>query len=564
MSDKHDLSADCFILTAGMIKLQHDEKDDNVEGYKKKRKYPIQFSAKCWSIYPFCKKIEARMSKKKILVIDDGETNRRLIQVILSKKLPEYDVLLASSGMEGIQLAQSESPSIILLDLLMPEMDGYETCKRIKGNATTQSIPIVIISALGDDPEVRTKSLRIGGDAFVARPFYQAELVEIVKTILRKKDGEWQLKMQTRELETHLARQNDEFRLHKERLFQITDYILEFFWEISPEGVVTYLSPVVEKILGFKPEELVGKMNVFQQHSGSHYHWFGKVVMTSLLTDRYIRDHRLIFRHRNGRKVWASVSGFPEFSRAGEFLCYRGVLQDITDRVRTEIELQKSLIEINRYQEKLKQMNAMLSETEEKERRRIAEYLHDGIGQTLSLISIKLSSLVGGNLPSKADQIIRDSVSLINKTISESRTLTYQLSPPILYEFGLARAIQWQLRNFEKSNGLTTKLVAHDGDLQLPEDLNILLFRIVNELVVNAIKHARTNYIEVELGKNGQVLVLSVLDNGPGFDERLIVKSKEGGFGLFSIRERLDSIQGSLHFESLNEGGTKAVVRVPL
>lgn len=504
------------------------------------------------------------MSKKKILIIDDGETNRRLMQIIFNKNLPEYIVLLASSGHEGIQMAQSESPAIILLDILMPEMDGYETCKRIKSDVVTQSIPIVMISALGDDPKVRTKSLKIGADAFLARPFYQAELVELVKTILRTKDGEDQLKKQTQELERYLAKQNDEFRQYEERFLQISGYVLEFYWEISSKGVVSYLSPVVEKILGFKPEELVGKMNVFQRQSGKAYDWFGDVVLDSFANDSYLKDHRLIFRHRNGRKVWASVSGFPQFNRDGDFLCYRGVFQDITDRVKTEMELQKSLIEIKRYQEKLKRMNSILSATEEKERRRIAEYLHDGIGQTLSLVSLNLSSLEGEKLPSRTEQIIRDSVMLINNAISESRTLTYQLSPPILYELGLVRAIQWQLENFENSNEVETRLLVDSENLQLHNDLNILLFRIVNELIVNAIKHTKTNYIEVEVKKGDEFLVVSVFDQGSGFDEELIEKSRDRGFGLFSIRERLDSIQGSLHFETRNGNGTKAIVRIPL
>ncbi len=504
------------------------------------------------------------MPKKKILIIDDGETNHLLMQAIFNQKLPEYIVLLASSGPEGIQLAQAESPSIILLDILMPQMDGYETCERIRSNADTRSIPIVMISALGDDPKVRTKSLKVGADAFIAKPFYRAELIALIKAILRIKDGEYQLKKQTRELELYLSKQKEEFRQYEERFLQISGYVLEFYWEISPKGVVSYLSPVVEKILGFKPDELVGKMNVFQQQSGNHYHWFGQVVQESFSSDSYLKDHRLIFRHRNGQKVWASVSGFPQFNREGEFLFYRGVFQDITDRVKTEMELQRSLIEIRRYQEKQKRMNSIISATEEKERRRIAEYLHDGIGQTLSLVSIKLSSLVGGELPSRTEQIICDSVTLINDAISESRTLTYQLSPPILYELGLVRAIQWQLENFEKSNGIVTRLLVYDEDVQLHNDLNILLFRIVNELIVNAIKHGKTNYVEVEVRKEDEFLVMSVLDHGSGFDEQLIEKSKGGGFGLFSIRERLDSIQGSLHFESRNGRGAKAVVRIPL
>jgi len=363
---------------------------------------------------------------KKILVIDDLEMNRLLIQTILKISLPDYNILLASSGAEGLEMARTELPEAILLDILMPEMDGFETCRKIKSLKATGNIPILLISAIGYNPEVRVKGFQSGADAIMSKPFDKEEFIAIVNVMLRIKKAEDRLKRQNQELGMNL-----------------------------------------EKI------------------------------------------------------------------------------QD--------------------YQEKLKKLNALSSIAIEKERRRIAEYLHDGIGQTLSLVNIKLTSLLIDEQLPKTEKKIRESVALINDAINETRILTYELSPPILYELGLVAAIKWRLEKIESNNEIDTKLIIASILPRLSNDLDILLFRIVNELIANSIKHAKTKYLEIEFRDEDDQLCISVLDSGKGFIYKRGHKfSEEGGFGLFNISERLDSIQGSLHFESEKERGTKAIIRIPL
>lgn len=120
-------------------------------------------------------------------------------------------------------------------------------------------------------------------------------------------------------------------------------------------------------------------------------------------------------------------------------------IKSVEDKLkRQNHELQDNLLKINQYQVKLKKMNAKLSITEEQERRRIAEYLHDGISQILSLASIKLTWLLNNEQLPKTGKTIRESVELINSAIAGTRSLTYDLSPPILYELGLIAAIKWR------------------------------------------------------------------------------------------------------------------------
>lgn len=258
-------------------------------------------------------------SEKKILVIDDLESNLYLFQVILGKSHPEYTILVAKSGREGIEIAQRELPEAILLDILMPDMDGYETCRLLKSSELTGSIPILMISADGQNEETRLGGLRAGADTIISKPFRREEFIALVNVMLRIKKAEDSLKKQN-------------------------------------------------------------------------------------------------------------------------------------------LELQKNLINEQNYQLRLKKMNYELSILEERERHRIAEFLHDGISQILSLANIKLSTLISSEQNSKNEITIRESIKLINNAISETRSLTYDLSPPILYELGLIPAIKWKLEQLENKHGISTKV----------------------------------------------------------------------------------------------------------
>jgi CheY-like chemotaxis protein len=107
-------------------------------------------------------------SEKKILIIDDIEENLLLLKYILNKSHPEYIILMAKPGREGIEIAKSELPETILLDIFMPEMDGYETCRILKSTKKTSNIPILMVSAAGQSSEVRLEGLRAGADAIIS------------------------------------------------------------------------------------------------------------------------------------------------------------------------------------------------------------------------------------------------------------------------------------------------------------------------------------------------------------------------------------------------------------
>ena len=124
---------------------------------------------------------------KKILAIDDNSINLELLSQIIKLYYPDYLFIGALSGQEGYEIAQKENPDLILLDIMMPDLDGYETCELLKQNNKTKQIPIIMVSALGRDSAERTKGLNVGADSFISKPFDQVELKAQINVALRIK-----------------------------------------------------------------------------------------------------------------------------------------------------------------------------------------------------------------------------------------------------------------------------------------------------------------------------------------------------------------------------------------
>lgn len=501
---------------------------------------------------------------KKILVIDDSSTNLLLIKSVLKKEFQDSVILTAISGKEGIQLAQKEIPDTILLDILMPEMNGFVACEKLKSHELTKQIPILMVSALGGNTSDRIAGLNAGAEAFIAKPFDNTELISQVKVMLRIKEAEDLLRKQNQSLEIFIKQKIKEFNTDENRFLEITAYALEYFWEVDSKGQFTYISNVIEKILAYEKDEIIGVKNLLDFPIISKEKTKKAFVDTFNDRNNY-KAFEILCLNKKGYQIWLAVSGFPMYDKDSNFLGYRGVTQDITPRRQAEEDLRKSLRKIKTYQVRLKKLNSELILAEEKERRRIAEYLHDGIGQLLSISHINLSFLQSKKLAPDIQKIIAESSKLLSSAIVQSRSLTYDLSPPILYELGLIPAIKWKLDQIKNNNQIRTTVHGEETKLELNNDTRILLYRIICELLFNVIKHAEANSIDVQISKNSKNYYFAVIDNGIGFDYELESKlTKKGGQGLFSIHERLDSIQGSLIIESKAQKGTKAIVSIPI
>jgi signal transduction histidine kinase len=214
-------------------------------------------------------------------------------------------------------------------------------------------------------------------------------------------------------------------------------------------------------------------------------------------------------------------------------------------------------------------VSALASElalAEERERRRISQGLHDDIGQTLAAAKLHLTALRKSGLSAASLATLAEVTGLVNSAIEASRSLTFELSCPVLYELGLAAALRSLGERLERTSGVLFHFQSDDrAPRALEDETGVILYRSARELMNNAVIHSGAGSIEVSIHSDERCTRLRIADDGNGFDAGAAVRgfSRTGGFGLFAVREQLNYIGGELEIRSSPGAGTQAVVSAP-
>ncbi len=324
---------------------------------------------------------------------------------------------------------------------------------------------------------------------------------------------------------------------------------------VSKEGRFVTMNQAYLDLFGYSREELVGKEVLRVYLDPADRTSFQKEIERK----GFVRDYEGRFRRKNGSVIDCVSNTAVWRSNTGEVLGYWGIIRDVTERKRNEKRIQ-------RYQAKLRALASKLSLAEEKERRRIAADLHDSIGQSLALSYTKLIELRKTLSSQRKVNALDDVTGMIERAIRDVQTLIFEISPPILYDLGLASAVEWLLEQFHTRHGFSFRF-ERDGDCEsLDVDVRVLLFHAVRELLINVAKHAHAGEVHIELKRVASRIQITVTDDGVGFEWKKNASTswRNGGFGLFNIGDRLDSMGGSLKIVSCIGGGTKAILTVPI
>jgi signal transduction histidine kinase len=188
--------------------------------------------------------------------------------------------------------------------------------------------------------------------------------------------------------------------------------------------------------------------------------------------------------------------------------------------------------------------------------------LHDNIGQLLALTRIKLGVLrktLAGNVHEVA---VEDIVALIDQSISYTKSLSFELSPPLLYDIGIEATIEWLAEQMQKQHYILFYCENDGSPKPLKRDVSILLFQTVRELFMNIVKHSQAHQVNVEISREADDIKIVVADDGIGFDASKV--NTDLSFGFFSIRERLKYLGGSLSIDTGPGRGTRVTVTSPL
>lgn len=301
--------------------------------------------------------------------------------------------------------------------------------------------------------------------------------------------------------------------------------------------------------------------------------------LSRMLRGESFQSYILRIRRMDTGKEWiASIGGAPVYDEEGEMLAAIMTMRDFTERyemeqalVRSRDELEERVrertSELQRRADQLARLTSELTLTEQRERKRLAQHLHDHLQQLLVGARFGLH-LLRQKVPDEHKQAIQGVDDIMNESIEASRSLTMELSPPILHEAGLAEGLKWLARWEKSKHDLTVDLQLDPTVTVEREDVRLLVFQAIRELLLNVVKHAGTKEVRLELTRENSTLRALVDDKGAGFETATVLEkgpeNLTGGFGLFSIRERFELIGGKIEIESAPGKGSRFTLIAPL
>jgi PAS domain S-box-containing protein len=323
--------------------------------------------------------------------------------------------------------------------------------------------------------------------------------------------------------------------------------------------IISDCNPATSELFGYPREELVGQSVRLLHVDQAAFEKFRLLAFQAIREKGYLRIPAFQMKRKDGEVFATQHMVMPLHNDEGELVSWVSVIRDITDEKRVEEKLEQ-------YRRKLRKLAAELTVVEARERRQIAADLHENLGQLLATAKMKIA-------PMKALLGMAEVQNLVEEALQQTRSLTYQLSSPILYQLGLEAALKWLAESMAGQYGYHVAFTRLGESGALPEESAVFLFSAVRELLVNVAKHAAASEVAVRLRWLDDCIEILVKDNGKGFrktgvsdfsDLKTGIPESGDGFGLFNIHERVSDMGGRVWLHTEPQRGTAVKIHLPL
>lgn len=450
-------------------------------------------------------------SRPVILIVDDAPKNIKLMEGIL---VPAgYTVISADNGAMALEMAQSAQPDLILLDVMMPGMDGFTVCQHLKEAEKTRHLPVIFVTAR-DDMQAETRCFALGAVDFIAKPVNMPVVLARVKMHLA-------LERQRRSLEGMFE--------------EVIEFAPDAFVLCDLQGTILRINRRAEQLFGCRRESLVGRS------------------VAVVIPNDLVAGFNLVCRRCDGSEFPADINVGPLKTPQGDLLM--AVVRDVTDRKRTAQWLEES-------REQLRQLVTQNEAVREVERKHLAREVHDELGQLLTGLRMEMSLLemrFGAHNPGLAENV-QGMKSLLDRALQGVRHVVTNLRPTAL-ELGLVAALESVCAEFTQRTGIACAFYTLEPAVELDEARAVVVFRIVQESLTNVTRHAHASQVSVTLGRNGNTLGVEVRDNGQGFDPTAAAGA--ASFGLLGMRERAHGLGGRLNIVTAPGQGVVVGLSIP-
>ena len=266
---------------------------------------------------------------KKILAIDDQRDNLTTIVAVLKSQLKDIEVITAISGMEGIEKAKAQLPDTIILDVIMPTMDGFDTCIKLKEDNSTKHIPIIMLTAIKTDADSRAKGLLLGADAFLSKPIDPVELSAQTKVMLRIKDAEDKLRSEKSQLEKEVKARTQSLAESQDKYRALYENAPLSYQSLNGDGTFRDINPNWESTLGYSKEEVIG--TYFGDYLHPDYQEKFPIRFKKFKKDGSVSGVQFKIKHKNGHYLDIEFEGCVGYNPDGSFKQTYCVFKDVTD-----------------------------------------------------------------------------------------------------------------------------------------------------------------------------------------------------------------------------------------
>jgi len=496
------------------------------------------------------------LNRSRVLIADDNADMRQYLTRLLAGR---YEVVAVADGQSALDSIRNQRPDLVLSDIMMPNVDGFELLKELRSHRDTATVPVILLSARAGE-ESRIEGLDAGADDYLVKPFSARELLARVQTHL--------------ELARVRHQANELVRENEGRLRAFVTASSDVVYRMSPDWSQMYY--------------LQGKDFIADTHDPNSG-WLGKYILPkdqprvmSVIKEAIRGKSTFQLEHRilraDGSLGWTFSRAIPLLDEKGEIMEWIGTASDVTARKTMEEELLESQAnlerrvkqrteELEKVQIDLRDLSSKLLQLQDEERRRIAAELHDSAGQTLTVLGMNLAEVAEHaktNDPRLRERAA-EAQELVQRLTQEIRTTSYLLHPPLLDESGIAVALRWYVEGLTERTGLKIDLKIPAEFGRLPREIEIAMFRIIQECLTNVLRHAQSETAEIRICHDDTSVSLEVQDHGRGITDEKLAAINEGGsgVGVRGMRNRVRQLNGQMKVKS-GESGTVISIRLPI
>lgn len=467
---------------------------------------------------------------QKILHVDDTDAQRYALSRVL--RHAGFEVLEARTGRQALELS-SQLPDLVILDVNLPDIDGFTVCKQIKASEATSRIPVLHLSATMVSTEARVAGLDGGADAYLVQPVQQEELLATVRALLRVRKAEEALWTSERQY----------------RLFFEANPLACWVFSASDLRILAVNEAAVQQY-GYSREEFIG-LTTRDIMAGESLSDTATSGIAPAFQAGTVHKHRT----KSGKlldveEVWAPLHLNGKDARLA-------IVQDITAKLLRE--------ESQRREEMQRLLLERVLKAQESERQRISRELHDEAGQLMTSLLVGLRSLGDARQLKDAKNQAKELRKITSKAIEEVGRLARGLHSSVLDQFGLKEAIEKVAR--EHTSLHTTPVNLDFGETpfsKLDTQIQIGIYRIIQEALTNVARHSQATSVSVRFEWRDPLLKLSIRDDGQGFRSRNLSDLPSKHLGIEGMRQRAIILGGALDIKSEPNKGTLIEVRLPV